>query len=131
MNFFDGKQIDIVAKFDKSDNEKGINESELILIHVDGDQETRKLYDLGDGIQALIVLMYKIFMAEPNSFIFIDEPELNLHPGMQRLFLEQIYSNPDLKKKNLTYIISTHSNHFLDLTIEKRMFRFTLFSKTK
>lgn len=117
--FFDGKQIDIVAKFDKTDNEKGINESELILIHVDGDANTRKLYDLGDGIQALIVLMYKIFMAEPKSFIFIDEPELNLHPGMQRLFLEQISGNPDLKKKDLKYIISTHSNHFLDLTIEK------------
>lgn len=117
--FFDGKQIDIVAKFDKTDNEKGINESELILIHVDGDINTRKLYDLGDGIQALIVLMYKIFMAEPKSFVFIDEPELNLHPGMQRLFLEQISSNPDLKKKDLKYIISTHSNHFLDLTIEK------------
>ncbi len=118
-NFFDGRQIDIVAKFDKSDNERGINESELILIHVDGDRDTRKLYDLGDGIQALIVLMYKIFMAESGAFIYIDEPELNLHPGMQRLFLEQICTNPDLIKKNLKYIISTHSNHFLDLTIEK------------
>lgn len=119
LNFFDGKQVDIVAKFDKNDNEKGINESELILIHVDGDKDTRKLYDLGDGIQALIVLMYKIFMAKSNSFIFIDEPELNLHPGMQRLFLDQISSNQHLIKKDLKYIISTHSNHFLDLTIEK------------
>lgn len=128
INFFDGKQIDIVAKFDKGDNEKGINESELILIHVDGEKDTRKLYDLGDGIQALIVLMYKIFLAESNSFIFIDEPELNLHPGMQRLFLEQISSNPDLQKKGLKYIISTHSNHFLDLTIEKDNVSIYLFS---
>lgn len=118
INFFDGKQIDIVAKFNKNDNEKGISESESILIHVAGDKD-RKLYDLGDGIQALIILLYKIFMAEPESFIFIDEPELNLHPGMQRLFLEQITNNKDLKKKNLRYIITTHSNHFLDLTIEK------------
>lgn len=118
INFFDGKQIDIVAKFNKNDNEKGISESESILIHVAGDKD-RKLYDLGDGIQALIILLYKIFMAEPESFIFIDEPEINLHPGMQRLFLEQITSNKDLTDKNLKYIITTHSNHFLDLTIEK------------
>jgi len=130
-NFFDNKQIDIVAKFDKNDNEKGINESELILIHVEGEKETRKLYNLGDGVQALIVLMYMIFMAESESFIFIDEPELNLHPGMQRLFLEQITSNKDLTNKNLKYIISTHSNHFLDLTIEKEDVSIYLFSQRK
>lgn len=119
FNFFDGKKIDIVAEFDKDESLKGNNNLEIISVHVEGEKETRSLYELGDGIQALIILMYKIFMAEDNSFIYIDEPELNLHPGMQRLFLEQITNNEDLKKKNLRYIITTHSNHFLDLTIEK------------
>jgi predicted ATP-dependent endonuclease of OLD family len=119
LNFFDGKKIDIVAEFDKDESLQGNNNSEIISVHIEGENETRKLYELGDGIQAIIILMYKIFMAEPNSFIFIDEPELNLHPGMQRLFLEQITANKVLKSKNLNYIITTHSNHFLDLTIEK------------
>lgn len=119
INFFDGRKIDIVAEFDKDKSLLGDNNSEIISVHIEGEKETRKLYELGDGIQAVIILLYKVFMAEPKSFIFIDEPELNLHPGMQRLFLEQISSNPDLKKKDLKYIISTHSNHFLDLTIEK------------
>ncbi|MGC4041781.1 MAG: AAA family ATPase [Flavobacterium sp.] len=119
VNFFSGKKIDIVAEFDKDESLKGNNNREIISVHIEGENETRYLHELGDGIQAIIILMYKIFMAEPNSFIFIDEPELNLHPGMQRLFLDQVCKNPDLKKKNLTYIISTHSNHFLDLTIEK------------
>ncbi len=118
-NFFGGKQIDIVAEFNKDDSLSGKNYSEVINIHIEGEKETRDLYELGDGIQAIIILMYKIFMAENDSFIFIDEPELNLHPGMQRLFLDQISSNKDLKNKNLIYFISTHSNHLLDLTIEK------------
>jgi len=118
-NFFGGKQIDIVAEFNKDESLKGKNHLEIISVHIEGEKQTRNLFQLGDGIQAIIILMYKIFISEPSSFIFIDEPELNLHPGMQRLFLEQIASNPVLKKKNLTYIISTHSNHFLDLTIEK------------
>ncbi len=117
--FFRGKRIDIVAEFNKDDNRKGYSHSEIISVHIEGEKDTRDLHDLGDGVQAIIILMYKIFTAEPNSFIFIDEPELNLHPGMQRLFLEQIDSNEILKKKNLTYVIVTHSNHFLDLTIEK------------
>lgn len=118
-NFFNGKKIDIVANFDKRKNLKGDNLDENITIHIQGESTTKRLHQLGDGIQALIILMYQIFMANDESYIFIDEPELNLHPGMQRLFLEQISSNEYLKNKKLKYFISTHSNHFLDLTIEK------------
>ncbi|MFC4164199.1 AAA family ATPase [Epilithonimonas zeae] len=117
-NFFSGKKIDIVAEFDKDKSLNGDNSGEIITIHIDGENDTRKLYELGDGIQAIIILMYQIFMAENDSTIFIDEPELNLHPGMQRLFFEQISLNNDITKKNLTYFISTHSNHLLDLTLE-------------
>lgn len=114
QSFYEGKNVDIVAKFEKSKS----NQEENIIIHIEGENETRKLYDLGDGIQAIIILMYKIFMAEDKTIIFIDEPELNLHPGMQRLFFEQITYNPDITKKNLTFFITTHSNHLLDLTLE-------------
>ncbi|TYA69872.1 AAA family ATPase [Seonamhaeicola marinus] len=116
-NFFNREDIDVVAKFNIHNNEKGIDEDDIIQVFIGG--KSRKLHNLGDGVQALIILMYKIFLAEENSLIFIDEPELNLHPGFQRLFLEQIKSNPELTKKNLTYVIVTHSNHFLDLTLEK------------
>lgn len=118
-NFFGNKQVDIVAEFNKDDSLSGKNHSEIISVHIEGEKETRNLYELGDGIQAIVILMYKIFMAKDNSFMFIDEPELNLHPGMQRLFLEQISTNAYLKSKNLIYFISTHSNHLLDLTLEK------------
>lgn len=130
-NFFDGKKIDIVAEFKKEYNLDGKNDNEIISVDIEGEIESRDLCDLGDGIQALIILMYKIFMVEDNSFIFIDEPELNLHPGMQRLFLEQITNNKDLKKKNLTYVITTHSNHFLDLTIEKENVSIYSFAQKK
>ena len=130
-NFFEKKKIDIVAEFRKEDNINGKNDSEIISIDIQGEKETRNLHDLGDGIQALIILMYQIYMAENDSLIFIDEPELNLHPGMQRLFLEQISNNEILKKKNLTYFITTHSNHFLDLTIEKNNVSIYSFSNKK
>lgn len=126
-HFFQGKKIDIVAKLDIYKKNNQNDETELINIYIDG--ESKDLYELGDGIQALIILMYKIFMCEDNSLIFIDEPEINLHPGMQRLFLEQITNNEVLKKKNITYFISTHSNHFLDLTIEKDNISVFLFNK--
>ncbi len=117
--FFEGRSIEIIAEFKKGASRNGDNTNEIISIHIEGEKDSRDLYDLGDGIQALILLMYKIFMADENTCIFIDEPEINLHPGMQRLFLEQITSNSYLTNKNLKYFISTHSNHFLDLTLEE------------
>lgn len=126
-HFFQGKKIDIVAKLDIYKKNKQNDETELINVYIDGG--SKDLYELGDGIQALIILMYKIFMCDDDSLIFIDEPEINLHPGMQRLFLEQITNNEVLKKKKLTYFISTHSNHFLDLTIEKDNISVFLFNK--
>ena len=117
-NCYNGKEVDIVAEFDKDKSLQGDNSSEIISIHIEGEKDTRYLYELGDGIQALIILIFKIFMAENNSFIFIDEPELNLHPGMQRLFFEQITLNKDITDKNLTFFITTHSNHLLDLTLQ-------------
>ena len=126
-HFFQWKKIDIVAKLDIYKKNKQNDETELINVYIDGG--SKDLYELGDGIQALIILMYKIFMCEDDSLIFIDEPEINLHPGMQRLFLEQITNNEVLKKKKLTYFISTHSNHFLDLTIEKDNISVFLFNK--
>lgn len=129
--FFDNRKIDIVAEFNKDESLQGNNASENISVYIEGEKDSKKLYELGDGIQALIILMYKIFMAENNSFIYIDEPELNLHPGMQRLFLDQITSNKVLKDKKLTYIITTHSNHFLDLTIEKESVSIYSFSPKK
>lgn len=117
-NFYNGKEVDIVAEFDKDKSLQGDNSAEIISIHIEGEKDTRYLYELGDGIQALIILIFKIFMAENNSLIFIDEPELNLHPGMQRLFFEQITLNKDITDKNLTFFITTHSNHLLDLTLQ-------------
>uniref|UniRef100_UPI004049772A AAA family ATPase n=1 Tax=Gelidibacter sp. TaxID=2018083 RepID=UPI004049772A len=116
-NFFNDKEVDIVAL----DNEKHLS---FYL-----DDEDLEIHDLGDGIQALIVLMFPIFTAEKDSWIFIDEPEINLHPGMQRLFLEQLLNNPEISKKNLRFFITTHSNHFLDLTIPNENISIYSFSK--
>ena len=85
--FFSNKNIDIVAEFNKEKNLRGKNEDENIIIYIGGEKETRYLFELGDGIQALIILMYQIFMAEPDSFIFIDEPEISLHPNWQMKYM--------------------------------------------
>src|SRR5205807_682440 len=59
-------------------------------------------------------LTFPLFMNEgKNLLFFCEEPELCMHPGMQRAFLKLITSD---KFANHQYFLTTHSNHFLDLT---------------
>lgn len=125
-SFFNGKAVEVVAT-PKSTSQK-------ISVYIQGEEE-RELKDLGDGIQHLLILLYPIFMAEGGTWIFIDEPELCLHPGFQNLFLETILNNPELKAKNLCYFMTTHSNHFLSHALraqeEVSVFSFSQFDKDR
>lgn len=76
---------------------------------------------MGDGINSLIILTYQLFLCEPGSWVFIEEPELNLHPGLQRVFLQTLVENPVLRKRNLRVFLTTHSNHLLRMTLRDEL----------
>lgn len=102
-NFFFGRGISLVPMVDKD------------VVHVkEGDDEDRPIYDLGDGIQSIILLTYKVFMAEEPTMFFIEEPEHFLHAGLQRTLIETF-----AKHKEHMFFMTTHSNHFLDLAQER------------
>lgn len=48
-----------------------------------------KLRELGAGLAHSIVVLTNVAMRQP-TYIFIDEPELNLHPGLQPHFLQKL-----------------------------------------
>lgn len=109
--FFQGKDLDIVAQKNKGDSDKHIR------LSIAGEMDDIAIYDLGDGVQAVINLLFPIFTAPENSWVFIDEPENNLHPGFQNIFIKAISENTAILKKNHRYFINTHSNHILSETL--------------
>lgn len=111
ITFFNGKTVEVVAERVK--DERGGN----ILVAVAGIE--RDIHDLGDGIQAIIMLLYPLFIAPDKAWFFIEEPETHLHPGFQRLFIETITTNPILRKKQLTIFLTTHSNHIIDFALDE------------
>jgi predicted ATP-dependent endonuclease of OLD family len=105
--FFNGQVVRVVP------NRKDTS----ILVAVN--REERALPYLGDGIQAIILLLYPLFIAPEESLFFIEEPEIHLHPGFQRLFIKTLATHPVLLEKNLTIFLTTHSNHLLDFALDE------------
>lgn len=103
-NFFKNKKVEINAIKE--------NKRKEIFLKV-GDEREFPIYNLGDGIQSIIILIFSIFENQDKKhFLFYEEPEIYLHPGFQRIFLDSLN-----QIQNLQVFISTHSNHFLDLSI--------------
>jgi AAA15 family ATPase/GTPase len=81
-----------------------------------GNGEAHPIYDLGDGIQAIILLTYSLFFNKGKDMIFFfEEPEIYLHPGFQRIFIDTLLSP---RFESFQYFFTTHSNHFLDITLD-------------
>lgn len=102
-------------------------ESEKVLYVKIGNDE-RPIYNWGDGTQQLIIILFSLFIYkdELNNLFFIEEPEIYLHPGILRKFIEVI--NSDIFP-NHQYFITTHSNTILDVSadtnINMSIFKFT------
>ncbi len=81
-----------------------------------GKEKEYPIHLIGDGIQSIINLTFPMFESNNrNCILFIEEPEINLHPAYQRILLETITRFP-----NLIVFFTTHSNHFLDMTVDFR-----------
>jgi AAA15 family ATPase/GTPase len=105
-HFFNGQKVEIHAI--------EVDNREEVHIKI-GDEEEFPIYQLGDGIQAVILLTFPLFFLKdhPHHLVFIEEPELYLHPGMQRLFVEVLRGFP-----NVQVFVTTHSNHLLDTSLD-------------
>lgn len=91
------------------------NEEKGVLYVKIGDDE-REIYNWGDGTQQLITMLFSIFKhKDEDAVFFIEEPELYLHPGLLRKFIEVINLNMFNKTQ---YFITTHSNIVLDASAD-------------
>ncbi len=54
----------------------------------------------------VIGLLLKKNVISKGSFVFIDEPEVNLHPAWQKIMIETLYQ---LSRMGINVVIATHS----------------------
>lgn len=65
---------------------------------------------IGDGIWSIFTICAALFDSEPESVIVIDEPELSVHPALQKKLMRLLLSYSG----RMQIIISTHSPYFID-----------------
>ena len=112
-NFFDGKEVTLIPREGKN------------TVHVKIGQEPQlPIYNLGDGLQSIIICTFNMFMESERCLFFIEEPDICMHPGLQRVFIE-VLSRLDRHQ----YFITSHSNHFLDMTLDFNNISVFLFKK--
>lgn len=103
--FFSGKRVTLIPRDD----------ADVLFVKI-GNEKEQPIFALGDGIQQIIMLTLPLFLRhDADVLLFIEEPELYLHPGYQRLLIELFLRNPP---GNSQIFVATHSQHFLDLTLD-------------
>jgi AAA15 family ATPase/GTPase len=99
---FEGKPVALIP-----------NPREKVVVVKIGNEKEQPIHHLGDGIQSAIILSFLPYVMREQTFFFIEEPEMYLHPGLQRKILNFFDS-----LERHTFFLTTHSNHFLDITID-------------
>ncbi|WP_136810844.1 AAA family ATPase [Desulfosediminicola flagellatus] len=79
---------------------------DMILVHMDN--KTLPLESLGTGVHEVIILAAASTILD-NSVLCVEEPELHLHPLLQRKLIHYMY-----EKTSNQYFFTTHSAHLLD-----------------
>ncbi|EKD66365.1 MAG: hypothetical protein ACD_49C00050G0035 [uncultured bacterium (gcode 4)] len=110
-NFFNGQDITLTPN----------NKDDVLYIKI-WQNPDRAIYDLWDWIQNIIISTFPIFKYQnENLMLFIEEPEYWIHPWMQRILLKTFSKWIDFQKWNHQIFFTTHSNHLLDISLDKKI----------
>ena len=100
---------------------KGRPEHE-VRVKVSGGSDEVLLTDIGFGLSQVLPVLVQSFYAPPNSTILMEQPELHLHPRVQKELADFFIAAAGARQettqgksieRRTQFLIESHSEHFL------------------
>jgi len=111
------KDLGIIDSFIVKAVSKGRKEYE-ILVKTHASSSEVKITDVGFGVSQVLPALVEAFYCPPNSTVWMEQPEIHLHPQVQAeladVFISAIQARENGKARNVQLIVESHSEHFLN-----------------
>lgn len=111
------KDLGVIHSFEVKPVAVGRKEYE-VLVKTHGRAPEVKITDVGFGVSQVLPVLVQAFYCPPNSTVWMEQPEIHLHPQVQAeladVFISAIRSREGGDARNVQLIIESHSEHFLN-----------------
>ncbi len=111
------KDLGIIEDFAVKAVAEGRKEFE-VLVKTHAQSSEVKITDVGFGVSQVLPALVQAFYCPPNSTIWMEQPEIHLHPQVQAeladVFISATQAREDGKERHVQLIVESHSEHFLN-----------------
>lgn len=111
------KDLGIIHGFSVKPVAKGRKEYE-VLVKTHPTATEVKITDVGFGVSQVLPALVQAFYCPPNSTIWMEQPEIHLHPQVQAeladAFISATQAWENGKERHVQLIVESHSEHFLN-----------------
>lgn len=111
------KDLGIIEDFAVKAVAEGRKEFE-VLVKTHAQSSEVKITDVGFGVSQVLPALVQAFYCPPNSTIWMEQPEIHLHPQVQAeladVFISATQARENGKERNVQLIVESHSEHFLN-----------------
>lgn len=108
--------LGVISNFRIAPVAEGRKEYEVFIKTTPGTPEV-KLTGVGFGVSQVLPALIQAFYSPPNSIVWMEQPEIHLHPAVQAnladVFISAVQANEDGKTRKTQLIIESHSEHLL------------------
>lgn len=111
------KDLGVIHSFVVKPVAEGRKEYE-VLVKTHAKAPEVKITDVGFGVSQVLPVLVQAFYCPPNSTVWMEQPEIHLHPQVQAeladVFISATRAREESVPRNVQLIIESHSEHFLN-----------------